>query len=149
MKKLFVLFALAVMSCLPTLAQAGLNVNQLFDGRFKHNPDATEIIVTNGRAEEIGLDVYHSLSVTDKKAASLIETLAVKDGVKAIDKEVEYRGGKLYYGYYVLAPTKSGSNRFLFFLNQNLARKNPVNKVTLIYMQGDVSSKRIKKLIKK
>ena len=148
MKKLFVLFALAVVGCLPILAQAGLNVNQLFDGRFKHNPDATEIIVTNGKAAEFGLEVYHSLSVTDKKAASLIETLAVKDGVKALDKEVEYRGGKLYYGYYVLAP-KSGSNRFLFYLNQNLARKNPVNKVTLIYMQGDVSSKRIKKLIQK
>lgn len=148
MKKMLILLAMAVVTVASALAQKGLAVNQLFDGRFKHDPDATEIIVTKGKAASMGLDVYHSLSVSDAKSAALIEALVVKDGVKAADKEVEYRGGKLYYGYYVLTP-KADSNRFLFYLNQNLARKNPVNKVTLIYMQGDVSSKKIKNMIKK
>ena len=41
------------------------------------------------------------------------------------------------------------SNRYIFFLNQNLARKSPKNVVTLIYMEGEASADEIKKLIRK
>ena len=130
------------------VAQNGLNINSLFDGRFKKATGATEIIVTGSRANEIGLKVYHSLSVTDEIQAELIESHVKKDGVQAVDKEVEYRNGQLYYGFYTMKPVK-GNKRYIFFLNQNLARKSPKKVVTLIYMEGNATPEQIKKLIRK
>jgi hypothetical protein len=46
-------------------------------------------------------------------------------------------------------PKHKRSNRYIFFLNQNLARKSPKNVVTLIYMEGSASADKIKKLIRK
>jgi hypothetical protein len=40
-------------------------------------------------------------------------------------------------------------NRYIFYLNQNLARKSPKNIITLIYMEGLASPDEIKKLIRK
>ena len=88
------------------------------------------------------------MSVTDKAQAEIIEHLVVKDGSQAIDKEVEYRNGQLYYGFYTMQ-TRKHNNRYIFFLNQNLARKSPKNVVTLIYMEGEASAEKIKKLIRK
>ena len=130
------------------VAQNGLNINQLFDGRFKKATGATEIIVTGSRANEIGLKVYHSLSVTNEIQAELIESHVIKDGVQAVDKEVEYRNGQLYYGFYTMKSVK-GNKRYIFFLNQNLARKSPKKVVTLIYMEGNATPEQIKKLIRK
>jgi hypothetical protein len=86
--------------------------------------------------------------VTDKTQAEIIENLVVKDGAQAVDKEVEYRNGQLYYGFYTMKKMKS-DNRYIFYLNQNLARKSPKNAVTLIYMEGRASANEIKKLIRK
>ena len=141
-----------ILTCLLTtiaaMAQNGLNINRLFDGRYKKAAGATEIIVTGIQAREIGLTVYHSISVTDKTQAEIIENLVVKDGAQAVDKEVEYRSGQLYYGFYTMKKSKR-DNRYIFYLNQNLARKSPKNIVTLIYMEGLASPDEIKKLIRK
>ena len=99
MKRTTIIILTCLLATMTAMAQNGLNINRLFDGRFKKAAGATEIIVTGRQAHEIGLDVYHSLSVTDKGQAELIESLVVKDGAKAIDKEVEYRNGQLYYGF--------------------------------------------------
>ncbi len=148
MKQFIIIILTCMMASSTALAQQGLNINQLFDGRFKKATGATEIIVTGSKAGEIGLDVYHSLSVTDEVQAELVESYVKKDGVQAVDKEVEYRNGQLYYGFYTLKPEK-GNKRYIFFLNQNLARKSPKKVVTLIYMEGKASAEKIKKLIRK
>lgn len=148
MKQFIIIFLTCLMASSTALAQKGLNINQLFDGRYKKAAGATEIIVTGSQAQEIGLTIYHSVSVTDKTQAEIIEHFVVKDGTQAVDKEVEYRNGQLYYGFYTL-PKLKRNNRYIFFLNQNLARKSPKNAVTLIYMEGEASAERIKKLIRK
>lgn len=148
MKRFTIIIVTCMLTAMAAMAQKGLNINRLFDGRYKKAPGATEIIVTGSQACEIGLDVYHSVSVTDKTQAEIIENLVVKDGTKAMDKEVEYRNGQLYYGFYTMSKQRS-SNRYIFFLNQNLARKSPKNVVTLIYMEGRASADKIKKLIRK
>ena len=147
MKRITIIL-ICLLSAMAAIAQTGLNINRLFDGRYKKAASATEIIVTGVQAREIGLTVYHSLSVTDKNQAELVEALVVKDGVQAVDKEVEYRNGQLYYGFYTM-PKQKHSNRYIFFLNQNLARKSPKNVVTLIYMEGFANKEEIKKLIRK
>ena len=148
MKRITIIILTCLLTTMAAMAQKGLNINRLFDGRYKKAPGATEIIVTGSHAREIGLSIYHSVSVTDKTQAEIIENLVVKDGVQAIDKEVEYRNGQLYYGFYTMSKQKS-SNRYIFFLNQNLARKSPKSIVTLIYMEGSASANKIKKLIRK
>jgi hypothetical protein len=148
MKRFTIIIVTCMLTAMAAMAQKGLNINRLFDGRYKKAAGATEIIVTGSQAREIGLDVYHSVSVTDKTQAEIIENLVVKDGTKAMDKEVEYRNGQLYYGFYTMSKQKS-SNRYIFFLNQNLARKSPKSIVTLIYMEGSANANKIKKLIRK
>ncbi|MBQ6167732.1 MAG: hypothetical protein IJK41_09945 [Muribaculaceae bacterium] len=149
MKRISILIAVMTLVALPVLAQSGLNINALFDGRYKTNPYAAEYIVTGPAAWDIDLEVYHSLKVTQKEQQELIESLVNKDGATAVDKEVQLRNGKLYYGFYTLSKTKKGRNRYIFFLNQNLAKKTPKNMVTLIYMEGKATPTQIKKLIRK
>lgn len=149
MKRISIIIIICTVATLPAIAQSGLHINSLFDGRFKKDPNATELIVTGAGARDINLKVYHSLKVTQKSHQNLIESLVVKDGVKAVDKEVEYRSGQLYYGFYTLPPTKSKTNRYIFYLNQNLAHNSPKNMVTLIYMEGKATAEQIKKLIRK
>jgi len=149
MKRLTIIMLACLLTSMAAMAQEGLNINRLFDGRFKKATGATEIIVTGHQAREIGLTVYHSLSVTDMGQAELIESLVAKDGARAIDKDVEYRNGQLYYGFYSMKKKKRENNRYIFYLNQNLARKSPKNTVTLIYMEGSANAEKIKKLIRK
>ena len=149
MKRISILIAVMTLVALPVLAQSGLNINALFDGRYKTNPYAAEYIVTGPAAWDIDLEVYHSLKVTQKEQQELIESLVNKDGATAVDKEVQLRNGKLYYGFYTLSKTKKGRNRYIFFLNQNLAKKTPKNMVTLIYMEGKATPTQIKNLLRK
>ncbi len=148
MKRATIIILTCLLTTIAAMAQNGLNINRLFDGRYKKAAGATEIIVTGVQAREIGLTVYHSISVTDKTQAEIIENLVVKDGAQAVDKEVEYRSGQLYYGFYTMKKSKR-DNRYIFYLNQNLARKSPKNIVTLIYMEGLACPDEIKKLIRK
>lgn len=148
MKRFIIIVLTCLLTSMAAVAQKGLNINRLFDGRYKKATCATEIIVTGSQANEIGLMIYHSVSVTDKTQAEIIENLVVKDGAQAIDKEVEYRNGQLYYGFYTMKKVKR-DNRYIFFLNQNLAKKSPKNMVTLIYMEGKATPSQIKKLIRK
>ena len=139
------------------VAQQGLNINRLFNENLitddwvtqEHN-GKTEIIVTGKKAKEMGLDTYHSISLNSakKQDRESIETLVLKDGAQALDKDVEYRNGQLYYGFYTLKPNKR-NKRYIFYLNQNLARKSPKNVVTVIYMEGKKSPDEVKKLIRK
>ena len=140
-------------------AQAGLQINQLFDGRFHNASNATEIVVTGEKAREIGLNVYHSLSVVnDQKAGQQIESLVTKDGAKAVNKEVEYRNGRIFYGFYTLTPLSLKSrkkrqlspiNRFILYLNQNLQRQKPKDTVILIYMESEQNGSYVKSMIGK
>lgn len=147
MKKVIFIMLVALLAVIPVQAQKGMNINALLNGHFKKSPHATEIVVTGKKAAKIGLDVYHSLSVTDMTVVPFIRQAVTADGAKASSKEVEYRGGKLYYGYYTFNG-KKGHNRFIFYLDQSLARSGPVKKVTLIFMEGAVSGSYIKQLIR-
>ena len=107
-------------------------------------------IVTGNKAKEMGLSTYHSFSLKHGKKAEreTIEKLVLKDGAQALDKDVEYRNGQLYYGFFTLKPVKN-NKRYIFYLNQNLANKSPWNIVTVIYMEGKKSPEEVKKLIRK
>lgn len=152
MKRIFTIMLLCAMFSVSALAQSGLHVNKLFS-KYRKMPNAVEVYVTGQEAERLKLSLYRSLTLTSYVDGDLLlEPSVVKDGVSALDKEVEYRDGKLYYGFYTLPARKFGNetvNRYLFYLNQNLANKKSVNKITIIYLEGKADADFIKSLIRK
>lgn len=157
MKRTIFIILTCLLTCVSAMAQQGLNINRLFNENLKTDDwvtqelnGKTEIIVTGDNAKEMGLSTYHSISFNSgkKQDRESIEALVIKDGAQALDKDVEYRNGQLYYGFYTLKPNKR-NKRYIFYLNQNLARKSPKNIVTVIYMEGKKSPEEVKKLIRK
>lgn len=156
-KQILIILSLLMLLPLCAAAQDGLRINRLFNGKYRSLKNATEIIVTGEQAQRMHLNVYHSLSLTlEQGMQNEIEPLVVRDGAAALSKEVEYRSGKIYYGFYVLKPVsvKNGKgkseqrNRYIFYLNQQLANRNPQNKVILIYMESTRDARYIKRLIR-
>ncbi len=144
MRHLFLLFV-ALMAALPAVAQTGLNVNALFDGRYRNNKSAVETIIKGEQLNKYDLTTYHSLTLTGMPdAATEIERLVAKDGANSLSKEVSYRQGRIYYGFYCL-PSYMGLHRYLFYLNQNL---NKGNKILLIYIDGIAGTNYVIKLLK-
>lgn len=157
MKRIGIIIMACLLTTIVSMAQEGLNINKLFDKDLKakewvtiERHGVTEILVNGNKAKEMGLSIYHSLSVAQgtKSQWEPIEKLVEKDAAQALDKDVEYRNGQLYYGFYTLKPNKR-NKRYIFYLNQNLARKSPKNVVTVIYMEGKKSPEEVKKLIRK
>lgn len=136
------IFAAVAAEC---YAQKGMNSNRLFDGRFNDDIRVTETVIQGSRLEDYDLSVYHSLAATDAPdVADDILQCVNADAANAVEREVSYRGGKLYYGFYQL-PDWHGEHRYLFYLNRNL---NGGNKVIVIYLQGTASRKKIKEMLK-
>ena len=123
-------------------AQTGLNIEELFNGQFRDDKNTTETIITGEPLYDYNLGYYHSLTFS--------EPLVVRDGAKAVDKEVSYRGGKLYYAFYSLSPGKSKSgknvNRYLFYLNQYAVGRDGL---IIIYLSGSASREQVKNMLKK
>lgn len=152
MKRIVTMILMGVLVSLTMNAQSRLYVLELF-GKYRTLLDVVEVHVTGKEARTVNLETYRSMSMPASiDEAKIVEQKVVKDGVTAKEKEVEYRGGQLYYGFYMLSPVIKHDkklNRYLFFLNQSLAKKNPMNKITMIYMEGKADIDYIKSLIRK
>lgn len=117
------------------------------DGYFNNDSNAAVTVVMGKALNSYDLDEYRGLTLTyTAENADKIEEAVKTDANTAIDKEIAYRKGKLYYAFITLPPEKGGKNRYLFYLNQTLAKGN---KLILIYMRGKASAEKIKKMIKK
>lgn len=127
-------------------AQKGLNINNLFDGRYTDNDRVAETYVEGGSLADYNVDLYHSLTLTgDPDEAAAIEALVKRDGAKAVNREVAYRDGGLYYAFYELTPRNIIANRYIFYLNQH---RGSGNKIILIYIEGAASREKIKTMLK-
>lgn len=145
MKRLITLVMLCALGVSVSLAQNRLNIGALFDGRYHDEPRASETQISGDKLSRYSLSLYRSLTLTDMpEAAEVIEPLVIKDGLHAQDREVSYRDGGLYYGFYQLTP-RNGTQRYLFYLNQN---RNKGNKIILIYLEGSASRDKIKQMLK-
>lgn len=117
------------------------------DGYFNNDSNAAVTVVIGKALKSYNLDEYRGLTLTyTPENADKIEEAVKIDATTAVDKEVSYRKGKLYYAFLTLPQERDGKNRYLFFLNQTLAKGN---KLILIYMKGKASADKIKKMIKK
>jgi hypothetical protein len=131
----------------PLTAQTGLNVNRLFDGRYRGQKNAIEVLVKGKKLQPYKLTLFRSLTLKDAGAQiGEMEQLVRLDGAKAVDKETGLIGQHLYYGFYRFAATK-GKYRYLFFRNNTL--RNPQSpEATVVYMEGYATLAEMKSMFK-
>ena len=147
MKPAHILFLMLLLAAaIPAAAQEGLAVGALFDGRYRDIPDARETIISGGQLKKHKLSTYRSITLTDadNESADAIERAVRRDGADALSREVQFRDGRLFYGFYRLR-RHNDLNRYIFFLNQLAAGGN---KVILIYLEGSASPEQVKKMLK-
>lgn len=127
-------------------AQEGLSVADVFDGRYHDRAGVRETMISGGSLAAHRLSVYRSLSFDSPVDAdvALVERAVKQDGARATDREVQLRGGRLYYGFYAL-PRRNSKNRYLLYLNQLAAGGD---KLLVIYLEGDASAEQVKKMLK-
>lgn len=145
MKKRIFFFLMAVCAGIAqATAQKGFAVNELFDGSYRGNKNATETLLKDSRLDDLKLDVYHSLVVTGSQSDALrIERLVTKDGARASNKEQTFRNGHLYYGFYVF--NKAGWYSYIFYLNKHLSGGDSA---TIIYMEGEATPIDVQRMLK-
>lgn len=140
------IIALLLASVLSAAAQTGLATGSLFDGRFRDMPNARETIISGGKLSKYKLSTYRSIAVSDADEATVlsVEAIVKQDGAKAQSREVQYRDGHLFYGFYTLRPA-SGNNRYIFYLNQPTSEGN---KLIVIYLEGKATPDKVKQMLK-
>ena len=143
----YILLILTVMMAVTMQAVSPPASLKYLDGYFNKDPDAAVTVVTGKPLKSYSLDEYRGLTLTYSPEKAAIIEEAVKHDMKAAqDKEVAYRKGQLYYAFLTLPAPGGDKRRYIFYLNQTLAKGN---KIILIYMSGKASADQIKKMIKK
>lgn len=150
MKRSFIaLMLLLTLSALAS-AQTGLNINQIFGGKYASDPKVTETLISGKHRflRENDLTMFATFKGPAATYASIVEPMVIADGAKAVGKNVRYKDGKLYFAFFILQPvTKDGNkeNRYLYYLN-NAARKG--NNVLVVYLEGKISQDEANSIIK-
>ena len=107
------------------MAQEGLNVAEFFSDAYTGNPKVTLVSMSYDKVEKNGMRKYRSISVESK--------------------EVSYREGQLYFGFYSMGGKRS-ARRYLLYLNR---RPKGKEKTTLIFIEGNLSDAEVKRMINK
>ena len=127
-------------------AQGGLNIGQAFTPRFRDLKGTTETLIVKDRLRNVNLEKYHSLSISGHpETGKELEAMVTADGRTAVSKEVRYKGGHLYYGFYQLPSIKHSVRRYIIYLNGHLAG-DP--KIILLYLEGSATPEQVKKMLK-
>lgn len=137
---------MVTLSCfLQMKAQEGLNVAPFFSETYISDPNVTLVTFSGSQLESRGLTKYKSISVVDDAGLSdKIAKAVSRDGSRSQSKEVKYKDGVLYFGFYSMGG-KGRHRRYLLFLNRRPTGKE---KTTLIYMEGDLDAASVKRMIK-
>lgn len=138
--------ALMLLAALAAAAQKGLSVASVFDGRYRDDPNARETVISGGALARHKIDLYRSLTFLspDAATASEVEKVVRQDGARATAREVQYKDGNLFYGFYTLT-RKNNKNRYILYLNQ-LASGG--DKIIVIYLEGAATGEQVKKMLK-
>ncbi len=144
--KRFLITLMVVAACfLRMQAQEGLNVAPFFTETYISDPNVTLVTFSGSQLDSRGLTKYKSISVADDAVlADKIARAVGKDGSAAQSKEVKYKDGMLYFGFYSMGG-KGKHRRYLLYLNRRPTGKE---KTTLIYIEGDLDAASVKRMIK-
>lgn len=146
-KNLILKMTVAVALMWPCLlsGQTGLKVAPFFDGRYNESRDVVTVVAKGKALQPYGMSLYRSLTFSKRLPEMAdIENAVTTDGKAAVDKETGKMGGKLIYAFYSLPPVKGQKKemRYLFY------RQND-EKTYLVYMEGQTTLERLKKMFNK
>lgn len=148
MKKLLWLILFTSLFPLSFYAQENLNVAPFFSDTYKSDKNVTLISLDKavGWLSEKHISKLKSISVKDDpELADKIRKSVTKDGANAKSKEVTFKKGQLYFGFYFFGGS-GNARKYLLFLNR---RPTGTEKTTLMYMEGDIDSEQVKALLTK
>lgn len=135
------------LACLPAIAQEGLYVEDLFEGRVIPAKLMKQNFISGSKLQPYGLDTYKSLFFqVEEGMLHTAEILVIKDAYAAEDKQMEYEGGHLTYAVICLPKTLTGLNRFLCY---QAKEDKGIWDVTVVYLRGTASVNDLEKMFNK
>ncbi len=148
-KRLLLTPLLLIAFVLTAAAQKGLNINEIFNGKYASDPKVTETIIsgTHKFLKSHDLTVLATFKGPAATYQQLVERLVLADSAQAIGKNVRYKDGKLYFALFILKPITDGDtklNRYLYYLNN--ATNNNSN-VLVVYLEGSLGDQEVSDLI--
>ena len=139
-KLLFILIALV--APLTALAQQGLHIDELFQGRIIPQERMVETRVRGRSIEKYQLSYYRSLrlNATDKEAGRLRQLLG-QDSEQSIDMRTSRKNPHRWdtWTCKLQMPVANGKNRYVCY-QEEWNREHNQCEVTVIYMEGIVES---------
>lgn len=126
--------------------QKNMHISPLFDGKGKWSLKFSATHIEGKSLRPYELTLFKSLTTSDYRLYSEIESIIESDSKDAIDKECGYINGKLYYGFYQFKPI-DGKYRYIFYRNSSL-RENEPNEVTIVYIEGYPTLARLKEMFR-
>lgn len=136
-KRIMVTLAIMVACTITAAAQEGLNVDKVFQ-RFGKSKGCKMVVMKNTELRGYKLHTYKSLVYKNLYSAIEPYLAADKKSAKKVREVVEE--GRIVSGYYMMAPLRSGINRYILFSNVG------GHKGTVIYIEGTLSPDDIMKL---
>ena len=150
MKKHIITLLLSALALLPAAAQKGLAIDDLFGGHYRNRADVVEVLLRGKSLKGYGLTLFRSLVMPGVGHDGLrVEQKVCADVADAVEKEVGYKKGRLYYGFFRLKPQGKGApHRFIFYRNNEL-RDDRKPELTLIYMEGTAGMEELRRTFAK
>lgn len=128
----------------PAMSQSGLNVESFFSKEMSKDKSITLVSYEDNGIGNKELVKYKSVTIDGNQSLSdLLMESVMKDAANAKAKEISYKKGELYFGFYSMGG-KGKHRRYLLFLNRRPVGKE---KTTLIYIEGDMNETDVKELM--
>ena len=130
MKRILTTLTLLLAVAATTLAQQGLQVQQVFQ-KYGHEKGCKMVEMNDGRLRGFRLQRY--VSLTYRNLADKIEPMLEGDRRAARKIREVVNDGRVQSGYYMMAPLSDGVNRYVLF------SKQANNSGAVIYIEGKLS----------
>lgn len=148
MKRVIICLMMMV-ACSSSFSQVNLAVSPFFDNNSVYAPYSKIALVKGAELVPYHLTLYRSCSAVDGRIIKEMERAVTTDSRKAVDKELGYIGQRLYYAFLSLPPEAKDTDvkRYIFYRNAFLKAGGKYD-ATIVYMEGTVTMKELKKLFK-
>lgn len=148
MKRL-ILIVIALVAVVAAYAQAGLQINSIFGGKYSCDSTVTETMMSGNQRflRKHNLSTFATFKGPAAKYASVIQPLVLADGAHATGRNIRYRDGKLRYAFFILPQVERNGqkiNRYLYYINNEGTHKPSV---IVIYFDGTIRPERASELI--
>ncbi|MCR4915832.1 MAG: DUF6108 family protein [Prevotella sp.] len=150
MRKTIIMFLMLV-ACLSAMAQTGLKINELFEGRIIPQERMMETRVRGKSIAKYQLSYYRSLrlNVTSQEAGQL-RALLGKDAEQSVDMRTSRKNPHRWdtWTCKLQMPSVAGKNRYVCYQEQ-FDKQHEKCELTVIYMEGSVDSlEKLEELLK-